>query len=959
VRLSKVGQTRFGGYVRWGTRPGNDLITVKFNIEIAIRNITIIRIPEQVPAPKTQRPSLDMERLRTTVEALQNRLNVPLPQERAPSSNRQKINLERITVTVMALMTQLTTPRAQGITRKKPTVMIETTGTLVKKMAFYEPTLQKTSDGHRTVKSFDAETTSVQDGAFANDPIKNLSAMGYMWSENDLNSHRLKQKILQKIGSKFGKISKYTGQGIKWVARGAFTALSEGFDNVNDLMDVYGVLQLFTDGMNYDPAQIENDAVMYLDADQLQNAALSVMTQQLQVMKTYNSTKVDLYNKDISNALEPDWPKPRQKFPLIIGPLEQLDVEDSGGEVWRVQARLQFEIDTVMDTLLRDTSRSYTIAFASLLLNSAGYDYNELLLYPSPSLVYFMVDNDSGTYNFRNDASAEYDQLLREAYTIVCRSHGGVVYEDLHPLDTSDWIPSSLRGQRPRFQCSWTKTDCQAFTRNWLTKSSDPSAWTPGIFGEWFKFDEIDDDTLPPSDRADLEQSSGQSGACMASTFTLGQTCSYYKGTYDYENRKCIFSEQYCQALGTCFNKTTQTCYLPPDAMQAASIFFGEGGPRAWIRANGCNFTSDIDNFETALNLTGVGMLFTPSGQRMFSDALANRRNWSQGFRTILSDPTYTMNFISSVIGIAAAATGAGFFSPVGLLAFATGIVGGLMAGFDAMKASWVEKTAPPTDAREYSVGGLIRDRQGVQQPNRLAFTDGWVTKPMKLHAFGDITKHIRVQDYPYTKIIPFFPDYHDPVLDVLSWLNLQPNPTKNLCFDEPGGMVRAGSDGDHNKVWCFPYKPDVNGFFDRRIGLPAEETFDRGNPYLTNASWNGRDHPNEIDYPWGPNGPGARDGPAFKGGDTSNEHWYYQLVYERTSIEPTIIWNTAYLLQYFTEQTISDMRREYCIDRLAEIEDTTKPVPDLCWGYVNVKTSKYLFMPMTVLKYVSSQVLS
>jgi hypothetical protein len=225
----------------------------------------------------------------------------------------------------------------------------------------------------------------------------------------------------------------------------------------------------------------------------------------------------------------------------------------------------------------------------------------------------------------------------------------------------------------------------------------------------------------------------------------------------------------------------------------------------------------------------------------------------------------------------------------------------------------------------------------------------------MKLHAFGNINEHIRVEDYGYRKIIPFFPNY-DGTVDVLTWLNFQPNPTKNLCFDEPGGMVRAGSDGKNNKVWCFPYKP-ASEFFDDNIGPRAEETFDRGNPYLTNASWNGRDHPNEIDYPWGPNGPGADDGPGFKGGDTANEFWYYQLVYERTSIRPEIIWNTAYLLQYFTEQTISDMRREYCIDRLAEIETT--PVPDLCWGYVNVKTTKYLFMPMTVLKYVSSQVLS
>jgi hypothetical protein len=321
----------------------------------------------------------------------------------------------------------------------------------------------------------------------------------------------------------------------------------------------------------------------------------------------------------------------------------------------------------------------------------------------------------------------------------------------------------------------------------------------------------------------------------------------------------------------------------------------------------------------------------------------------------VLSDPTYTMNFIASIFGIAS--IGKPFKSVSGLTAFATGVVAGIMAGIDAMKASWVAKTAPPTDPREYSVGGLIRDLEGVQQPNRLAFTDGWVTKPMKLHAFGNINEHIRVEDYAYRKIIPFFPDYHDPVLDVLSWLNLQPNPTKNLCFDEPGGMVRAGSDGKNNKVWCFPYKPDVYGFFDRRIGKPAEETFDRGNPYLTNASWNGKNNIGYIDYPWGPNGPGADDGPAFKGGDTSNDHWYYQLVYDRTSIEPTIIWNTTYLLQYFTEQTISDMRREYCIDRLADIGTTA--VPNQCWGYVNVKTSKYLFMPMTVLKYVSAQVLA
>jgi hypothetical protein len=982
VRFLKMTQTRFGGYLRWGTRPANNLMTLKFNVEMAIRKIGTLA--DQVPAPKsirqsadlerlrfmveylttklntpamqnpaerTPRPSADLERLRFMLEGLEAKLNTPAMQDLTGKTDRPKKILERIMITANLLLNRLTEPAPQVSHRRKPHRMIETIGTIIKKMAFYEPTFQKAADGIRVPIPFEQEPVSVRDAAFAADPVKNLSTMGYMWSEYDLSSHPLRQKILQKVGNKFGKISKYTGQGIRYISRQAFTGFVEGFDKINDAMDVYGVLQLFTDGMNYDPNQIENDSVMYLNADQLKNAALSITRQQIQVMTDYNTNKVTPYNIDPVNLLKPDWPKPLQKFPLIIGPLEQLDVEESGGEVWRVQARLQYEIDTVMDTLLRDMTRSYTIALRNLVFSMAGYNYSDLLLYPSPSLAYFLADSESGTYNFSNDNPTEYDKLLKDAYTIVCRSHGGIVYEDLHPVDTS--LPSRMQGQRPRFQCSWPRAQCREFTRNWLNKSSDPSAWTPGIFGEWFEFSEIDYTTLSGTDRALLGQSSGQSGACMASTYVLGQTCSYYKGTYDYENRQCVFSEEYCQALGSCFNETSKTCYLPTKAMQAASIFFGDGGPRAWIRANGCKFTSNENNLETALNLTGIGMLFTGSGQRMFSDALANRSNWSQGFRTVLSDPTYTMNFISSVFGVAS--IGRPFLSKISLMALATGVTAGIMAGMDAMKASWVTKTAPPTDPREYSVGGLIRNQQGVQQPNRLAFTDGWVTKPIKLHSFGNIADKIRVEQYPGQKTIKFFPDY-DGSVDINTWMNCNPNPKKGKCVDEPGGMVRAASDGNGNKVWCFPYKPSAN-FFDPRVGDPAEETFDRGNPYLTNASWNGKDNIGYVDYPWGPNGPGANDGPAFKGGDTSNEHWYYQLVYDRKSIKSTIIWDTASLLVYFTERTISDMRREYCIDRLAEISDTT-PVPNQCWGYVSVKTSKYLFMPMTVLKYVSAQVL-
>jgi hypothetical protein len=91
-------------------------------------------------------------------------------------------------------------------------------------------------------------------------------------------------------------------------------------------------------------------------------------------------------------------------------------------------------------------------------------------------------------------------------------------------------------------------------------------------------------------------------------------------------------------------------CYLPGEAMFAVSMVFGTGGPREWIKVNGCNFASTpADGFYDIINVTPLG-LFTKRGQTFMADMLANHENWGEGMKQTLGNPVMAATIASMAV---------------------------------------------------------------------------------------------------------------------------------------------------------------------------------------------------------------------------------------------------------------------------------------------------------------------
>ena len=63
----------------------------------------------------------------------------------------------------------------------------------------------------------------------------------------------------------------------------------------------------------------------------------------------------------------------------------------------------------------------------------------------------------------------------------------------------------------------------------------------------------------------------------------------------------------------------------------------------------------------------------------------------------------------------------------------------------------------------------------------------------------------------------------------------------------------------------------------------------------------------------------------------------------------PKQLWQTAYLSRYFSNSTITEMRRYYCQEAFAA-DMTGETVEKKCFGYISARTETYVMLPMTVL---------
>jgi hypothetical protein len=72
----------------------------------------------------------------------------------------------------------------------------------------------------------------------------------------------------------------------------------------------------------------------------------------------------------------------------------------------------------------------------------------------------------------------------------------------------------------------------------------------------------------------------------------------------------------------------------------------------------------------------------------------------------------------------------------------------------------------------------------------------------------------------------------------------------------------------------------------------------------------------------------------------------------------PKKLWDTAYMRRYFSDSTITEMRRYYCQSAFAA-DMTGETVEKLCFGYVSARTTEYVMLPMTVLSSKATKITS
>jgi hypothetical protein len=330
----------------------------------------------------------------------------------------------------------------------------------------------------------------------------------------------------------------------------------------------------------------------------------------------------------------------------------------------------------------------------------------------------------------------------------------------------------------------------------------------------------------------------------------------------------------------------------------------------------------------------------------------------------------------ATTLGATAAASAVSSASVLGPAAILVAIGAGIAMWVEAGQSNYSTLINPTTDEAEYTLGGwnIISRSDGSKyvSPKRMSFADGWVTKPIPYHPLNSMNS-------PYTKVSDFgfgserffdtnFPwrDYacvndHGAGGDVSTLKScLQANPGltvgQRTCYQNraspmspkdfagPPHWIRAASDGSQDSIWCIPPFPVNNGtngtantigLFDNAIGKPAELTTE----YLTNNTWtDGTD----SRFPLYPTGTAARSG------NTSGSQWHYQLVYDTSSVcDSQFLWVTPYLQRYFSDMTITNMRRKCC--SIAMLKDTTgRAVDPKCWGYMSVKFQSWNLKPST-----------
>jgi hypothetical protein len=809
----------------------------------------------------------------------------------------------------------------------------------------------------------------------------------------------------------------------------AFKVTTEVLGSIGDVMDVLGVVMLFTDAF-----YMREEFLTYgqdtkdgryqpklLTADAVQDAIAKSVDAQVRAIEEYNCML-----KKLNGATPPPYQAyTYATYPQISGPLDYLDRELPKKTAYDTQGRVLAEINAVREALLKDTNTVHG-AMMRDRLGQSSYDS----IQAGSNKLWMYVGGLYGQFT-----SVEADALYRDAFTHVCKYNGGIVYEDTHlGQDITKTDDPNMKG-RARFQCGWaTKDRCIKQSNVWIENKGQ----TGGNYAEWYTWDELkgfkenkitrscDDpygqiydkeydytakeSKIPTANLTKL-QASNSAGACVVASSGIRQMCDQARGKYDPASHTCSFTPRFCQAIGTCYNKATNTCYMPTTDLKALNIFFGDGLPREYIRTHGCNYLNGT-------NPTEMNDIEDSSGQNWKTSLTDNNVNLNENFRKLLSSPAYAGGFATSVTGLGQFAYGMSTAGKTALseAAFSMGTrttivngvattgprtvsVGGVVAAIqilvigacilaEFMKGWEVINKQPSDEVGEYTVGGWETDGK----PKTLAFTPGWVTKPLPLHAPTDRTLAPRADLDSSFGVIPglfscnFFADQNalrgdpprtlsGPSLEEAVRLYTSSRSSKDAvpkvqchsaCGTSQGSMrvqgtavkgILAASNPDADKIWCLPPFPG-DSYFDPAIG-PKATVLDSKS--YTNNTWTNGAQATWPQYPFGEAGKYTEGAWHTPGDQNKNiKQWNYQLVYDKQEFgnadsnvygTPDHLWNTTLLRKYFRDSNISEMRRYYCQAAMTTyMKDNTKKLNDKCFGYLSFELENFTFLPMTVL---------
>jgi len=772
------------------------------------------------------------------------------------------------------------------------------------------------------------------------------------------------------------------------------SAIAVGAESLMTVMDELTIAMTFTDafyfGMNF-PSETD-----LISPDTFKDFFLQSVYAQADSFNEYNSfISLDNKNNIETYGYSPVSNSAYAQYPIVAGPLDiaaYYDFNADGtwtlsqntglppqykGDPYYNQTRVQLEIDTIREQIVRDQTKPY-YAIIDSGLQTLG------------SSIASVIADSNLVINVLNGilTATDLDSLYRTAYTTVCTKYGGIVYEDTFKYG---WPYIG----RPRFQCGWKEKDCSTWNSMWSKQTEQSTSGIIGNYAEWYDLRQVqtllsqsstniayDGDpwsvTKIPLDISRTITSYGtNTSACLITNAGGRSMCNALNGDYSIQTHQCTFTPEYCQSLGTCFDPTTKTCTLKPvaDRLEAMSFFFGTGGPREFIKIHGCKL-----DFNDPGNILAIG---THDGALMLKDAVMNVKNWGPGLKASFSDPANAMTVVASFAGLALVASGgagAAVLAPVIVLA---GLGAGIAAAVEAGMAKREGQSHPPSESQEYSVGGLITGSDGQKSAKAVTFLKGWVTKPMKIHRDGPfITSPSPLQTQSilggldnqvgYVIRKPFF-ENPGGVWDgnAVGYSGVA-NIAKKFCYTENPPKMRAGAktsgqpgtgcgDGTNGCLWCIDQFPGDRFTDKASIGtlMTTDTTF------LVSNIWTDGSEPG---FPLYPENAKQCD---LTGGDNP---WYYQLVYDPEKMVgyndpctynsstgtssctgpvtlPSNLWNDTILLTYFSEQTVTSMRQYYCNKLLtSDLNKSNFVGNSKCWGYLNIKLNNFTVSPMSIL---------